>query len=417
MKTGIELIAQEREEQLRTERRRLVRLWLSPQKDCLKKINNPMTPIVFQSGIPAVCQNWPGDKPNSYDFGHHNKKGYSNAVTKYELAVAASIASAIPLVESDREAVEKWIWENLSDRLLFHSVVDWQPVDGTVYMISVGIEIEWEHRFNQSAWNRVFNQTGIEFVKKQHPNWEFRQVMRLTPTDKKEPPNPLIVVGNLGPIISFGCSFPKCNCQNGMEKCKEQREAVEPDSGKEEVPEYVKIQRTTKVKAQFYATYFEEMKAIAKDFGYNLCLHGSLTRDMDIVAIPWIDAPATQIKLIIAISDYIGGGIMEGHEKYAKHLPGGRTSYVINLNRGGYKNQNIFEEDCQYYIDISVTPTVNPPPVEREGGSQEEQDKMWLEIFGANYIKMYEDGGFDRKICRIMSSKFTLTRKDGEVTE
>lgn len=216
-----------------------------------------MTPVVFQSGIPAVCQNWPEYPQNLCKcpircVAHKHKE--VDCRWQYDHLRAASIASAIPFVESDRETVKEAAWEFIVMRdKTFHSFPyeNFYPQDGTVYMISAEVD-----RFNQSAWNRVFNQTGIEFVKKQHPNWEFRQVMRLTPPDKKEPPNPLIVVGNLGPIISFGCSFPKCNCQNGMEKCKEQREAVEPDSGKGEKPVFDDIIKFLLGETSFYGVHF-----------------------------------------------------------------------------------------------------------------------------------------------------------------
>lgn len=42
-------------------------------------------------------------------------------------------------------------------------------------------------------------------------------------------------------------------------------------------------------KPSLYAYYFYELKVIALQFGYNLCLHGSLNRDMDLIAIPWIE--------------------------------------------------------------------------------------------------------------------------------
>lgn len=37
-------------------------------------------------------------------------------------------------------------------------------------------------------------------------------------------------------------------------------------------------------------------------------------------------------------------------------LPGGRHSYVVNINRGGAYNGY---EDAQYYLDISITPTLS----------------------------------------------------------
>lgn len=117
-------------------------------------------------------------------------------------------------------------------------------------------------------------------------------------------------------------------------------------------------------KPQLYAYYFEAMKAIAKDMGYNLVVHGSMARDLDLIAIPWVDDPQPEFTMIEALKDYLGGRILSG----AGHmLPGGRTNYVINLNRGGYKRNEAdeiadpleFTPDPEYYIDISVTPLLN----------------------------------------------------------
>lgn len=118
-------------------------------------------------------------------------------------------------------------------------------------------------------------------------------------------------------------------------------------------------------KPSLYAYYFESLKQIAQDFGYNLVVHGSMNRDLDLIAIPWTDDPRPEFEMIQEFSDYING-FKSGHpvQFLYKTLPGGRKSYVINLNRGGYRRNNSgdvldpieFTEDPQYYIDISVTP-------------------------------------------------------------
>ena len=41
------------------------------------------------------------------------------------------------------------------------------------------------------------------------------------------------------------------------------------------------------VKPSYYAIMFEPLKRISMNYGYNLVLHGSLNRDMDLIAIPW----------------------------------------------------------------------------------------------------------------------------------
>ena len=119
-------------------------------------------------------------------------------------------------------------------------------------------------------------------------------------------------------------------------------------------------------KPQLYAYYFAEMQGIARDHGYNLVLHGSINRDCDLIAIPWVDDPKPEIEMIQALNKKLTGfTAAEGHEKtiyLSQRLPGGRTSYVINLNRGGFKdgedeNGNPkYVPDPEYYIDISVTP-------------------------------------------------------------
>jgi len=117
-------------------------------------------------------------------------------------------------------------------------------------------------------------------------------------------------------------------------------------------------------KPSLYAYYFIGMKEIALAYGYNLVLHGSMARDLDLIAIPWTDTPEPELEMIHKLSEYITGyKAAEGNEKdiyLMKNLPGGRHSYVINVNRGGYKNMEKeapdFVPDPQYYIDISVTP-------------------------------------------------------------
>jgi len=117
-----------------------------------------------------------------------------------------------------------------------------------------------------------------------------------------------------------------------------------------------------RVKPHFYAHCYKGLHRIARKNGYNLLLHGSMSRDMDLVAVPWVDEPVGHIELIEAFCDYLGA--MKYNEKdYERKrllycygvLPGGRSGYVINLNRGGSYNGY---RDEQWYLDISFTPLV-----------------------------------------------------------
>jgi len=101
------------------------------------------------------------------------------------------------------------------------------------------------------------------------------------------------------------------------------------------------------------------LKAIAITMGYNLVLHGSVNRDMDLIAIAWKDNPEPEIDVIKAMDRYLRGvEYAPGHEEHGYKysiLPGGRKNYVIDLNRTGPWNNYT---DEQWYLDISFTPII-----------------------------------------------------------
>ena len=125
-----------------------------------------------------------------------------------------------------------------------------------------------------------------------------------------------------------------------------------------------------KAKPQFYALCFQQLQEIAFEKGYNLVLHGSLNRDMDLIAIPWVNETSSELELIYALHFYLCGknyfdeeDSQEVNEKIAKrqylhsYLPGGRSSWVINLNRTGIRNGQDYA-DAEFYLDISITPLI-----------------------------------------------------------
>lgn len=110
-----------------------------------------------------------------------------------------------------------------------------------------------------------------------------------------------------------------------------------------------------KARPNFYASCFEILKELALNEGYNLIMHGSLNRDLDLVAIPWINDPTDELSFIQAMDVELTGNYKETKEEYMfSVLPGGRNSYVIDLHRLD-KQRYI---DQQYYLDISITPLV-----------------------------------------------------------
>jgi len=106
-----------------------------------------------------------------------------------------------------------------------------------------------------------------------------------------------------------------------------------------------------------YALFYERLKFIAKEYGYNLVLHGSMDRDLDLVAIPWVNEPQDRFLMIQDFDRYLRGQYGERPENYSHSvLPGGRDSYVITLNRGDKSGEWQRFADEEYYLDISITP-------------------------------------------------------------
>jgi hypothetical protein len=120
-------------------------------------------------------------------------------------------------------------------------------------------------------------------------------------------------------------------------------------------------------KPSLYSFYFTVIKEIGLKYGYNIVLHGSMNRDLDLIAIPWEETIGDKEQMINDISEAIGGNILmqnrsvnniDGDRFGTK--PHGRITYIINLNRdfemkfNGLVSKIKEYADPQYYIDISV---------------------------------------------------------------
>jgi len=58
---------------------------------------------------------------------------------------------------------------------------------------------------------------------------------------------------------------------------------------------------TTNGRAVFYAALWDDLRQAAIAKGWALGLHGSLSNDMDIMAMPWVDGATTDVEMIDAL--------------------------------------------------------------------------------------------------------------------
>ena len=61
------------------------------------------------------------------------------------------------------------------------------------------------------------------------------------------------------------------------------------------------------LKPGLYAIFYEHLKQIAEYYGYNLFVHGSMNRDLDLIAIPWVDNPRPEQDMIKDFQEYLTG--------------------------------------------------------------------------------------------------------------
>jgi hypothetical protein len=103
-----------------------------------------------------------------------------------------------------------------------------------------------------------------------------------------------------------------------------------------------------------YVSMLPKLVRAAKAKGYALAVHGSLTRDLDLVAIPWVDEAAPALEVAQAIVEASGGFVRDRSDKQGHpatwpgandptQKPHGRLAWSIHLGGGPY-------------IDLSVMP-------------------------------------------------------------
>lgn len=102
-----------------------------------------------------------------------------------------------------------------------------------------------------------------------------------------------------------------------------------------------------------YAQVLPRLRATARRLGYALGLHGSMKRDLDLIAAPWVDEAVSAKALVDALAIECGGFVVGadlGGTWTAEHgtsKPHGREAF--NICFGG-----------KPFLDVSVMPRSAP---------------------------------------------------------
>lgn len=111
-----------------------------------------------------------------------------------------------------------------------------------------------------------------------------------------------------------------------------------------------------------YASYIPALQEIAMAHGYALAVHGSMSRDLDLVAVPWVPKAMVPETLVMALQYGMTGmpntrAYWKKESRMAKK-PHGRIAYVIwiaNLS-DDFEGTSQGQPRRHAMIDLSIMP-------------------------------------------------------------
>lgn len=100
-----------------------------------------------------------------------------------------------------------------------------------------------------------------------------------------------------------------------------------------------------------FTMIYAQLVAVARECGYALALHGSMGRDLDLIAIPWVEDALSAEELVARIMA-CSAAFRESRWPI-NDKPHGRRSWVMHLGGGPY-------------IDLSIMPRARKEEIPNE---------------------------------------------------
>ncbi len=116
------------------------------------------------------------------------------------------------------------------------------------------------------------------------------------------------------------------------------------------------MEKFTDNRAATFAWMVPHLTGIAREYGYAIGLHGSMARDLDLIAVPWTREAAPAEALVEALRDAVGGSIRNDPQTEA-------NQYALDTRNPGEKPHgrrawSIRFAGQRFYIDLSVMPRI-----------------------------------------------------------
>jgi hypothetical protein len=114
-----------------------------------------------------------------------------------------------------------------------------------------------------------------------------------------------------------------------------------------------------------FAKVLRPMRLRARELGYALGLHGSASRDLDLIAAPWREGAIAPFDLAFAMRDVVnevlGIAAPMGFSLSTAPRPHGREAWSIHLVEEIETDETGWT--CSPYIDLSIMPRTEDAPI------------------------------------------------------
>lgn len=100
----------------------------------------------------------------------------------------------------------------------------------------------------------------------------------------------------------------------------------------------------------YYAVLYPRLRQTAYELGYALALHGSLTRDLDVVAVPWTETAVDRDTLLRRLTETANGFTTDSWTE----RPHGRSARIIWLgSSGGCIDLSVMARDQDRAVEVT----------------------------------------------------------------
>lgn len=113
-----------------------------------------------------------------------------------------------------------------------------------------------------------------------------------------------------------------------------------------------------------YRKILPGLSKIANQCGYALAVHGSMQRDLDLVAVPWVKKAMKAESLVIMLQEHIFGysytRAFWKKDAHSDPKPHGRKAYTIHLANlsDEFKGTSFGSQQRHAWIDLSISPVL-----------------------------------------------------------